>query len=92
MLVSSSFLQVKTISTLWIAIVLLLKVTENYAITSQFLEYGKLNTIPVTYMTVIKQISKQTIIQGNKSNYNDDLNFYRERQNKLCKYFWKETF
>lgn len=66
MLVSSSFLQVKTISTLWIAVVLLLKVTENYAMTSQFLEYGKLNTIPVTYMTVIKQISKQTIIRGNK--------------------------
>lgn len=66
MLVSSSFLQVKTISTLWIPVVLLLKVTENYAITSQFLEYDKLNTIPVTYMTVIKQISKQTTIQGNK--------------------------
>lgn len=66
MLVSSSFLQVKTISTLWIPVVLLLKVTEHYAITSQFLEYDKLNTIPVTYMTVIKQISKQTTIQGNK--------------------------
>lgn len=90
-----SFPQIKTISVLQIAVVVVLKVTvrklcHNLTISLS----GKLNTIPVTYTHVTEQMSKQTIIWGKKkkSSYKDDLNSAEKCKVTYVNIFEKRSF